>query len=239
MRKARLSVIMPMYNSKDIATNIKEAIKKLDMVGYDYEIVLVDDGSTEKCFDQAKGIKSKKLKVVGYKINKGKGNAIKYGFGFCSGEYIAFVDSGRDIDPSQLSNFIRIMHDNDADIVVGSKRHQDSKVHYPLMRQFMSKVYQIVNYFLFRLNVKDTQVGLKIFKKSILDKVMPKIAVKKFAFDLELLVIARKLNAKIIEAPVRIRYKFGSTINFKSVFWILWDTAAIFYRDKVLNYYEK
>jgi hypothetical protein len=68
--------------------------------------------------------------------------------------------------------------------------------------------------------------------------VFPKIAVKRFAFDLELLVIARKLNAKIIEAPVSIRYQFGSTINAGAVFWILLDTAAIFYRDRIIRYYD-
>lgn len=236
--KPELSVIMPMYNSQDIKQNISEALNKLEKVNSNYEIILVDDGSTNSCLMEAKKIKNKKLKVIGYEKNQGKGNAIKYGFQFTSGKYVAFVDTGRDIDPIQLKSFIEIMNSNKADIVIGSKKHPQSDVHYPLARRFMSGVYQILNKILFNLNVKDTQVGIKLFKRQVLSKVMPKIAIKRFAFDLELLVIASKIGAKIIEAPVTIRYKFGSTINVKAVFWILWDTAAIFYRLRILRYYD-
>ncbi len=239
MAKKLLSIIMPMYNSRDITTNIKEAIRRLNTIKISYELIVVDDGSTKNCFEEAKKIKIKNVKVVGYKQNKGKGNAIKYGSGFVSGEYAAFVDSGRDIDPSQLSNFLKIMDDTGADIVIGSKRHRDSDVHYPLLRIFMSRIYQTANKIIFSLNVRDTQVGLKLFKSRIFNLIMPKVAVKKFAFDLELLVIANKLDAKIVEAPIKIRYRFGSSVNMKAVFWILWDTAAIFYRDKILHYYDK
>ena len=68
---------------------------------------------------------------------------------------------------------------------------------------------------------------------------MPKIAIKRFAFDLEILVLASKYNFKIIDAPIVIRYRFKSTINSSAVFWMLLDTAAIFYRLKILKYYDK
>lgn len=231
-----LSVIMPVYNSQDLKKNIEETLIRLNTLKIGYELIVVNDGSTNNSFNSLK-YKNPLVKVVGYKINKGKGNAIKYGFGFVSGDYVAFVDAGRDIDPFQLKKFLQIMKEKNADIVIGSKRHKKSDVYYPLARKIMSRTYQILNKFLFNLNVKDTQVGLKLFRRQILDKVMKKIAVKRFAFDLELLVIANKHNAKIIESPVKIRYKFGSTINIFSVFWILWDTAAIFYREKILRYY--
>lgn len=237
MNTPLLSVIMPMYNSHEIETNMKEALSRLNSLGISYEIILVDDGSTNGCIDEAKSIRNPKLKVVGYTKNQGKGNAIKYGFTFTQGEYVAFIDSGRDIDPKQIGRFLRIMKKSNADIVVGSKLHAESKVHYPLARRFMSRTYQILNHILFKLNVQDTQVGIKLFKRDILEKIFPRIAVKKFAFDLELLVIAVKFGARIIEAPVEIRYQFRSTINPKAVFWMLWDTAAIFYRDKILHYY--
>ena len=230
---------MPMYNSKDIISNLNAAINSLDKVTKNYEIVLVDDGSSTNCFNEAKKIKNKKIKVVGYKKNNGKGYAIKYGFRFTNGDYIAFVDSGRDLDPKQLNDFLRIIEKNKIDIVIGSKRHLDSKVYYPLIRRFMSRTYQTINKILFNLNVKDTQVGIKLFKRKVLEKIMSKIAIKRFAFDLELLVLAKKYNFKMVEAPIIMRYKFGSSINPKSVFLILWDTAAIFYRLKIMRYYDK
>lgn len=238
MEKPKLSIIMPMYNVRDIKSNVREAIKELDKLNIPYELILSNDGSTNSCFEEAKQIKDSHLKVVGYEKNQGKGNAIKYGFQFAKGDYVAFVDSGRDINPKQIGNFIRILEEKNADVVIGSKRHPESKVHYPLARRIMSRTYQILNYLLFNLNLTDTQVGIKLFKHSVLDVIMPKIAIKRFAFDLELLVLARKYNFNIVEAPVTIRYQFESTVNPKSVFWILWDTAAIFYRDKLLHYYN-
>ena len=230
---------MPMYNSQDIITNLKEAVLSLEKITQDYEIILVDDGSTNNCLEESKKFKHRKIKIVGYKKNKGKGFAIKYGFDFTKGTYVAFVDSGRDLDPIQLRNFLKIIEEKRIDIVIGSKRHPDSKIHYPLMRKLMSRTYQIVNKILFDLEVKDTQVGIKLFKKEVLEKVMPKIVVKRFAFDLELLVLANKYTFKIKDAPIFMKYKFGSNINPSAVFWILLDTAAIFYRLKILRYYDE
>jgi len=236
--KPKLSIIMPMYNSRDITKNLEEASKMLEKVTKDYELILVDDGSTDDCRKEAEKFSNKKVRVVGYKQNQGKGAAIKYGFSFVKGEDVAFVDSGRDLNPRQITTFMKVMDEKKADIVIGSKRHKESRVHYPIMRRMMSRTYQIINKILFRLDIEDTQVGLKLFKKKVLDKVMPKIAIKRFAFDLELLVIANKYGFKIVEAPIIIRYKFGSTVNSGAVFWMLMDTAAIFYRDKILKYYD-
>ncbi|MCK5043532.1 glycosyltransferase [Candidatus Pacearchaeota archaeon] len=235
----KLSIIMPMYNSEDIEKNIHAAINSLNEVTKDYEIILVNDGSVNNCFQEAKKLENKKLKVVGYNKNKGKGSAIKYGFKFVKGNYVAFVDSGGDINPKQLKKFMKIIEQENADIVIGSKRHPNSKVHYPLLRRVMSRTYQTLNNILFNLEVQDTQVGIKLFKKNVLKKIMPKIAIKRFAFDLELLVLASKYNFKIVNAPVIIKHKFESTINLSAVFWMLLDTAAIFYRLKILKYYNK
>jgi len=218
--------------------NLKEAINSLESVTRDYEIILVNDGSTNNCFEYARKFRSNKVKVIGYKENKGKGYAIKYGFQFTRGEYVAFVDCGRDLDPKQLKDFLKIIKEKNTDIIIGSKRHPESKVNYPLIRRFMSRTYQMMNQILFDLEVQDTQVGIKLFRAKVLKKIMPKIAIKGFAFDLELLVLANKYNFKITEAPIIMRYRFGSTVNPKEVFWMLWDTAAIFYRLKILKYYD-
>lgn len=235
----KLSIIIPMFNSTDICENITAAVNSIKSVIKDYEIILVNDGSTNNCFQEAKKMENSRIKIVGYDVNKGKGSAIKYGFNFVEGDYVAFIDSGGDINPKQFKDFIEIIEREKADVVVGSKRHPRSKLHYPLFRKMMSKVYQTINKILFNLKVQDTQVGIKLFRKKVLEKVMPKIAVKRFAFDLELLVLATKYKFKIVDAPVIIKFKFNSTIDPFAVFWMLWDTAAIFYRLKILNYYDK
>lgn len=92
---------------------------------------------------------------------------------------------------------------------------------------------------LFHLEVRDTQVGLKLFRREVLAAVLPRIVVKRYAFDLELLVVAHHLGfTRVVEAPVRIGHRFSSTINRQAITSILRETAAIFYRKNVVRYYD-
>ena len=122
---------------------------------------------------------------------------------------------------------------------IGSKRHPKSNVHYPLLRKILSKNYQIFVKTLFSLDITDTQVGLKAFRRKVLEEIFPHLIVKNFAFDLELLVVANKLGfTKIEEAPIKLNYNFTSTIKLNAIKQILQDTLAIFYRKNIIRYYE-
>src|SRR5690606_13340381 len=87
----------------------------------------------------------------------------------------------------------------------------------------------------------DTQVGMKVFRREVLDEVLPVVLVKRYAFDLEILAVARSFGFdRIAEAPVRLHYKFtGSGVNWRAIAQALWDTAAIFYRLRLLRFYER
>jgi hypothetical protein len=144
-----------------------------------------------------------------------------------------------ELDPANIGVFIDLMNSSNCDAVIGSKRHHESKVVYPRFRRFQSWVYQMVVRLLFNLNVRDTQTGLKLFRREVLQKALPLLAIKKFAFDLELLVVARQLGyRKVCEAPIRLDYRFETTVNLRSAWRVLWDTAAIFYRLRILRYYR-
>ena len=146
------------------------------------------------------------------------------------------------MDPAEISLMLNIMEWNKAHIVIGSKLHPDSRVFYPTSRKILSWGYRMIIRSLFELNVKDTQVGLKIFKKRVAKKVFPRIVVKAFAFDVEVLAVAQKLGfSKIYEAPIKLRFRPGgitSTNFWKISLWTLWDTLAVFYRLKVRRYYD-
>lgn len=239
MKEIELSVILPSYNTKDLARNVSEIRKEVEKIIENYEIIIVNDGSTkewEKEFEKLKKSKNSKIKILSYDINKGKGYALKKGGMMAKGDKIIFLDSDLDIPPKQIKLFLDLL--KNSDIVIGSKRHPKSKLVYPVSRKFMSSIYQKLNSILFNLNVKDTQVGIKAFHSKILKKILPKLAIKRYVFDLELLVVANKENYKIKEAPVEIDYKFGSTINIKSVLNMLLETFAIFYRLKILKHYD-
>jgi glycosyltransferase involved in cell wall biosynthesis len=240
-----LSLVVPAYKQeKTIIKDIKALDKALSAFSFKHEIIVVVDGFVDKTFQKAKTIKNKNVVILGYEINKGKGSALKLGVEKAKGDLIGFIDAGMDLDPSEISIMLDIMDWNKADIVVGSKLHPESKVNYPLPRKILSWGYRTLTHVLFGFKVKDTQVGLKIFKKKVAKDVFAKIIVKKFAFDIEVLAVAHKLGyTKIYEAPVKLNFRGASSITSKSfwsvIFWMLWDTVAVLYRLRILRYYDK
>ena len=241
-----LSFVVPAYKQeKTIVDDIKNLDKVLDLLVLKHEIIVVVDGFLDKTYEKIKNQeqKIKNLRVLGYGDNRGKGFAIKLGVMEARGDVIGFIDAGMDLESSEISIMLDIMDWNNADIVLGSKLHPESKVDYPVARKILSWGYRTITHILFGYSVKDTQVGLKLFKRKAAKDVFSKIIVKKFAFDIEVLAVAHKLGyARIYEAPVKINFKGVSSITSKSfwnvIFWMLWDTAAVFYRLKILHYYD-
>ena len=248
MEKVKLlSLVVPAYRQeKTITKDITTIVTALSALPINYEIIIVVDGFADKTYKvlQSLKLKTKNLKVIGYEKNKGKGFAIKRGVEEAKGDIIGFIDAGMDIDPTEISIMLDIMDWNKADIVIGSKLHPESKVNYPFWRKVLSWGYRTLTHFLFGFSVKDTQVGLKIFKKKAAKDIFSKIIVKRFAFDIEVLAVAYKLGyTRIYEAPIKLNFNGVSNItssNFwRVIFWMLWDTAAVFYRVKILHYYDK
>jgi len=139
-----------------------------------------------------------------------------------------------------LSNFLEIIDREHPDIIFGSKRHPRSKVVYPPLRRIYSWGYQQLNQALFHLPVRDTQTGVKVVRRDVLAAVLPRMVEKRFAFDLELFVVARQQGFRnFVETPVSIGERFSSTVSLRSVRNMLIDTLAIFYRLRVLHFYER
>jgi glycosyltransferase involved in cell wall biosynthesis len=179
-------------------------------------------------------------------MNMGKGHAVRYGMAKAKGDIIGFIDAGLELNPNGLSMLLEHFEWYKADIIIGSKRHPASHVIYPWQRKILSFGYQMIVRILFGLKVRDTQVGMKFFKREVLEKVMPRVLVKAFAFDVEMLAVANYLGFKrIYEAPVEMKMKFQvglSTIAskgfMKTALGMFWDTLAVFYRLKILHYYD-
>jgi glycosyltransferase involved in cell wall biosynthesis len=236
-----LSIVSPVYNGgKHIYRNIHETLKELEKIGVPFELIIVDDGSTDNTFEEASLVKDGRVRIIHYEKNKGKGNALRRGLDAAKGELVTFLDSDLDIHPSQLSTLIRTREETGADMVIASKRHKDSVVHYPITRKIMSRCYY--QFFVrpwFGLDLTDTQTGLKLFRTEALRDIMPKILVKQYAFDLELCVVAQRKGYMIVEAPVILDYQnTGSGIRPKTIYKMAVDTAAIWYRVHVLDWYE-
>lgn len=243
-KKKLLSLIIPAYRQeRTIVKDLLRIEKVLSELRYDFEMIVVVDGMADKTFEKVKKINSKKIKVYTYQANKGKGYAIRYGMVRASGDIIGFIDAGMDINPNGISMLLEHFEWYDADMIIGSKRHPVSKVNYPLDRKIVSFLSQIWIKLLFGLNVRDTQVGMKFFRREVLENVARRLQVKKFAFDIEILVVAHHLGYKrIFEAPVDLTLNFSDSIVSRDLFMILlhtlWDTLAIFYRLKIKRYYD-
>jgi len=236
-----LSVVVPAYREgRRIYANLTRLVGELDKLNVTYEVVVVSDGNTDATVREALRVESRAVRVFHYPMNVGKGFALSCGVDQSVGDLITFIDADMELDPANIKGFIDLMKSSDCDAVIGSKRHPLSSVAYPRLRRYQSASYQLLVRLLFGLNVRDTQTGLKLFRRRVLEEAVPLLAIKRFAFDLELLVVARLLGyVKVCEAPIHLEYQFESTVNFGSAWRALWDTAAIFYRLRILHYYQR
>ena len=239
-----LSLIIPVYHQeKTIRKQLQNILAELSQLTIPYEIIVVIDGMDDHSFEEAGKVNDKKLIVTGYKTNHGKGYAVRFGMAKSHGTIIGFLDAGGDLSELGLSMMLEHFKWYNSDIIIGSKRHPVSKVQYPIARHILSFGYQLLVRLLFGLNVRDTQVGMKLYRREVLEDVLPRLLVKQFAFDIEILAVSYYLGYKrIFEAPVELDFTGASSITSMSVLRIisrtLWDTLAIYYRLRLLHYYD-
>jgi glycosyltransferase involved in cell wall biosynthesis len=240
-----LSVVVPVFNGGDeIVGNVGE-IRRAAAGGLepeDVEIVVVSDGSLDGTAERLLAARSDvDMRVIHYDRNLGKGYAVKLGTLASHGDWIALVDADLDLDPEAVPGFLEIARREGLDFAIGSKRHPDSVVDYPRSRRAMSWCYQQLNRILFGLDVRDTQVGLKVLSRAVADEVVPLLIVKRYVFDLELLAVAHALGrGRVRELPIRLSYRFsGSGVGWRAVARALFDTAAVFYRLRLLRTYQR
>ena len=240
----KISVVMPAYNEAEhIVKNLLETVEALSASGHDFEVIVVDDGSPDKTYLEAAKLLSSHpelVRVVHYPVNQGKGNALMWGSRFAHGDLVAFLDADMDLHPSQLTTFFKIMDALKADVVIGSKRHHLSNVNYPMGRRIISAGYYALIKLMFGLPVKDTQTGIKLFRREVLERVFPRVLAKRFAFDIEVLSVAHRLGYRIADAPVTLEFQRGAfgRIRTTDIMHIMLDTLAIFYRMRILRYYD-
>lgn len=195
----KLSVLMPAYNEETIIyANALEAARQISPLADDYELLVIDDGSSDrtKAEIERAAAENPKIRCISYQPNQGKGGALREGTAHATGDYVAFCDADLDLAPEQLADFIDRMQRENADVVIGSKMHPESKVDYPAIRRVYSWGYYILLLILFRLNVRDTQTGLKLFKAEVIKPVMRQILVKRLRLILRFWLSSMRADIK-------------------------------------------
>lgn len=234
-----ISIVVPAYRAeKFIQENLQSLYDTLKKTRKSFEIICVVDGIVDTTFEKAKILEKKYPKIIrvfSYRRNRGKGYAVRFGLKEAQGELLGFIDAGGEIRPESINNLLRIQSEKDADIVVGSKWNPRSKTSYPIFRKVLSFGYLAFVKALFNIKISDTQAGIKIFNKKVVNKVLPYLEIDGYAFDIEFLSRAEKLGyKKIFEAPIIVEKgkenpesSMSPLSTFQATISMFWDTLLL------------
>lgn len=238
MGQVELSFVIPAYNEADF---IEDTLYTIDTIiqheNVPYEIVVVDDGSYDETFENAMRYAKKNghVRVVSYSKNVGKGHAVKTGFMRANGNVVIFADGDMEIDFKTISRYLEELRHGD--IVIASKRHGDSRVEVPFSRRILSETFNGLVRLLTGIPLKDTQSGLKAMRKDAFMDVFPRLAVKRYAFDVELLAVANLYGLRVVEMPVNI--KLAAKFKPKEMWHMFLDLLGIAYRLRITRWYQR
>lgn len=234
---------MPVHGGASfIEMSIRAVLEALEGLDQPIELLVVFDGVNDAAPELAATVDDERVRVLAYPRNQGKGFAITHGIAHSRGRLVGWLDSDLDIHPSVIVEALELFDGPETvDAVIGSKRHPDSEVHYPWRRRVYSAGYQVLTRLLFRINVRDTQVGAKLFRREMLETVAPLLLVKRYAFDVEVLAVGAEFGFdRVSEVPISLDYRFsGSLINRHAVYKMLVDTLAIAYRIHIRHWYVR
>ena len=240
----KLSVIIPAYNEeKRLPKTLKAVDEYLRNQNYDYEIIVVNDGSKDDTALVVKDFKPQivNLRLIDRKENKGKGYTVKEGMLNAKGDYRLFMDADNSTTIDQIEKMWP-WFEREYDIVIGSRDIEGAVLDppQPLYRRLVGKIFRLARDIICDIwGIYDTQCGFKCFKKEVVETIFPKLRIERFAFDVEILLLAKMHGFKIKEIPVYWRNNPDSKVKFKSairmgldLFKIRWYQLKGYYGQK-------
>jgi glycosyltransferase involved in cell wall biosynthesis len=206
----KISIIIPAYNEEE---NIERCIRGIKLT-FPYEIIVVNDGSTDRTFEIAKRIKKKNLKVIGYKTNKGKGYAVRFGLKQATGDIIVIHDADSTTPAEEISNIVKPIIVGDADFVNGTRFVYPMETNaMPKIHVLGNKIFAILISLILGVKLTDTLCGSKAF----LLRDFKHTRLKENSWpDFELLFNAKKLGLRILEVPIHYKSRKAGTSKMKT-----------------------
>lgn len=196
-----------MYNESSIIKRNSQLLHEYLSDNFEhFELIFIDDGSTDNSAQIVKDLNLSNTKVISYKPNHGKGHAVRIGMMECSGDIAMFIDSDLAYGTNVISEAVSLLKDNpDKSVLVGSRvKHPQGYDGYTFMRKVASKLYiKILNIF-GGLKLSDSQCGCKAYRGKAIKDIFSRCETDGFAFDFETILIAQKLNYSFLEMPVKI-----------------------------------
>lgn len=195
----------------------------------EYELILVNDGSTDASLTIAKQYESDCIRILSYTPNRGKGYAVRSGMLMARGEVVFFCDADLPYGLEVLRTGYDKIMSGPSDVVVGSRRIRDHGYEsYPLLRKIASNVFIFVVNAVLGLGVSDSQCGFKGFTRVAAEKIFSRTQIDGFAFDMEALYIARNLGFGIDEMPVKLLTHSKSKVRvFRDSILMIWDLLKV------------
>ncbi len=226
-----LSVIIPAYNEeKRIEKTLLSVHEYLSQQSYEYEIIVVSDGSRDKTVEIVEGLKSnvQNLRLLNNKENHGKGWVVRQSMLEAKGDFRLFMDADNSTTVDQFGDFLPYFSQG-YDIVIGSRRiaGADITVKQPWFRDLLGGIFRLIVHTLVPLGVEDSQAGFKAFSKTVAEKLFPKQTIFRWAFDVEILAIARKAGFKIKEAPIKWINDSESHVKISGMVKMLFEVLQI------------
>ncbi|MBR5187377.1 MAG: glycosyltransferase [Clostridia bacterium] len=213
----KISLVIPMYNESSIIDEALQTFSSyMSETFEDWELIFVDDGSADNCGDAVAAAheKDERIRLCRYTPNHGKGYAVRTGVLEAQGDIVLFTDCDNAYGTEALGKLVQTLEDSGADIVVGSRNlSKDGYEGYTPLRKLASKTYIKVIAVAAGFKLSDSQCGIKGFRGDIAKKIFSNCEVDRFAFDLEVIMIAMKIGAKITEMPVKIINHRESTVH--------------------------
>ncbi len=232
MEKPFLSVIIPAYNEERRLPKTLLAIDKyLSSQDYTYEILVVSDGSKDKTVEIVKKFQKmiKGLRIIDNKENHGKGYVVRQGMLEAKGKYRLFDDADNATSIEQIERFWGWLKPKGSfDIAIGSIGVKGSKIVQDIPgRRIIGKIGNWIIQLLVLWGIRDTQRGFKCFTKEAAEIIFPKQTIMRWAFDVEVLAIARKFGLKIKEVPVVWENDPESKVKLKGMIKFFWSVFEI------------
>ncbi len=202
-----LSIIIPLYNEEKRLFNLKTIYQYLNQKKFKWEIILVNDGSSDNTQKEVKKIiavnKNKKTQLLSYSKNKGKGYAIKTGMLKAKGQYLLFTDTDLSAPIEEFDKFIPFL--KKFDLIIGSRKRSGAKiiVRQSNLREKLGKGFTKLSQIILQLQATDFTCGFKCFSKDAAEKIFNKQKIYGWGFDSEILFLARKFGFKVKEIPVK------------------------------------
>jgi len=203
-----ISIIIAAYNEeKRISPSLFKVKDYLIGLNMDYEIIVVDDGSTDRTGEVVKDLTPDilNLKLIGYEINRGKGHALRKGVLASRGEAVLLTDADLSTPIEELSKLLPLIYDNKCDVAIGSRALALSEIieKQPWWRQSMGKLFNKIVKVLIVDDFRDTQCGFKVFSGDAARNLFSQAQIDRFAYDVEILALAKKKGYRILEVPIR------------------------------------